>query len=103
MASYITIHAAKPGFMYNSDGSLRQFGVGRKFTTVIPAWLVAILMAIFLYGGAPLAAYAVANDPVCLCFVIILQLCDDKLKNIKPWPIITSLCILAVPWLLPFS
>jgi len=52
VASYIIIHAAKPGFMYNNDGSLRQFGVGRKFTTVVPAWLVAILMAIFSYMAA---------------------------------------------------
>lgn len=52
VAFYITIHAAKPGFMYNNDGSLRQFGVGRKFTTVVPAWLVAILMAIFSYMAA---------------------------------------------------
>ena len=52
VASYITIHAAKPGFMYNNDGSLRQFGVGRKFTTVVPAWLAAILMAIFSYMAA---------------------------------------------------
>lgn len=49
---YVVIHAMKPGFMYNSDGSLRQFGVGRKFNSVVPAWLVAILVAIFSYIGA---------------------------------------------------
>lgn len=49
---YASINALKPGFMYNSDGSLRQFGVGRKFNTVVPAWLVSILVALFSYMAA---------------------------------------------------
>lgn len=49
VVSYAAIHALKPGFMYNRDGSLRQFGVGRKLNTVVPAWLVAIFMALFSY------------------------------------------------------
>jgi hypothetical protein len=35
--------------MYNEDGSLRQFGIGFKRKTVIPAWLVAIIIAILSY------------------------------------------------------
>lgn len=40
---------AQPDFLYNKDGSLRQFGIGRKMDTVIPVWLLAILIAIFSY------------------------------------------------------
>lgn len=38
-----------PGFLYNEDGSLREFGVGYKKKTVIPIWLVAFILAIFSY------------------------------------------------------
>lgn len=43
------IHSIQPGFLYNKDGSLRQFGIGRRLTTVLPSWLLAILLAIFSY------------------------------------------------------
>jgi hypothetical protein len=46
---YVTLHMFQPSFLYNKDGSLRQFGVGRKLSTVFPSWLVAILMGIFSY------------------------------------------------------
>lgn len=52
MVSYILLHMMKPSFIYNNDGSLRQFGIGRKLSTVLPAWLIAILMAIFSYLAA---------------------------------------------------
>lgn len=51
VVSFILLNMMKPGFIYNNDGSLRQFGVGRKLGTVVPAWLVAILLAIFSYLG----------------------------------------------------
>jgi hypothetical protein len=38
-----------PSFLYNEDGSLREFGVGFKKKTVIPIWLVAFILAIFSY------------------------------------------------------
>jgi hypothetical protein len=37
--------------MYNEDGSFREFGIGYKKKTVVPAWLVAIIVAIFSYLG----------------------------------------------------
>jgi len=50
---YIILYALvilyKPGFIYNKDGSLRQFGVGLKKKTVIPIWLLAIILAIITY------------------------------------------------------
>lgn len=39
----------KPKFMYLDDGCLRQFGVGFHRKTVLPAWLVAVILAILSY------------------------------------------------------
>jgi hypothetical protein len=46
---YGLINFLKPAFVYNTDGSLRDFGVGFRKTTVIPAWLLAIILAILSY------------------------------------------------------
>jgi hypothetical protein len=43
------IHLLKPGLLYNNDGSFREFGVGYKNKTVIPIWIVAVVLAIFSY------------------------------------------------------
>jgi len=42
-------HYLKPGFAYNEDGGFRPFGVGYRQKTVIPIWIVSILLAIFCY------------------------------------------------------
>jgi hypothetical protein len=39
----------KPNFLYNNDGSLREFGLGSKFKTIIPFWLLSLLLAIISY------------------------------------------------------
>ncbi len=39
----------KPAFIYNRDGSLRTFGIGFKRKTIVPAWLLAIVLAIVAY------------------------------------------------------
>ncbi len=39
----------KPRLLYDTDGSFRQFGVGYRHKTVIPIWLVSIILAIFSY------------------------------------------------------
>ncbi len=49
LAAFAAIQAFKPRFMYNEDGSLRQFGIGFQRKTVVPAWLVAIILAILSY------------------------------------------------------
>jgi len=49
LISFSIIHAFKPSFAYNSDGGFRPFGVGYKHKTVIPIWIIAILLAIFSY------------------------------------------------------
>jgi uncharacterized membrane protein YozB (DUF420 family) len=46
---YSLIIAYKPSFLYNSDGSLREFGVGQSRKTVVPAWLLAIVIGIMSY------------------------------------------------------
>ena len=46
---FFVVQQAKPGFLYNSDGSLREFGVGFKRKTVIPIWLISIALAIISY------------------------------------------------------
>lgn len=43
------INYFKPHFLYNKDGSLREFGIGFKNKTVIPIWLIAIIFAILSY------------------------------------------------------
>ena len=40
---------SKGTFIYTKNGTLRNFGIGRSQSTVIPAWLAAILLAITIY------------------------------------------------------
>jgi hypothetical protein len=46
---FIIFHLLKPGFAYTEDGGFRQFGLGYKQKTVMPVWIVAIVLAIFSY------------------------------------------------------
>ena len=39
----------KPAFLYNKDGSIREFGIGYKNKTILPIWLVSIILGIFSY------------------------------------------------------
>jgi len=39
----------KPHFLFNRDGSLRDFGVGFKKKTVVPMWLIVIIIAVMSY------------------------------------------------------
>jgi hypothetical protein len=48
---FFSINFLKPSFLYNKDGSFRQFGIGYKNYTVVPIWLIAIIIAIFSYLG----------------------------------------------------
>jgi len=43
------INMAKPAFMYNEDGSIKEFGVGFRKKTIIPVWLISIMLAIISY------------------------------------------------------
>jgi hypothetical protein len=46
---FTIFHQLKPGFAYTEEGGFRQFGLGYKQKTVIPVWIVAIVLAIFSY------------------------------------------------------
>ena len=46
---FALINSLKPAFMYNSDGSLKEFGVGYRKKTIIPIWLISIFLAIIAY------------------------------------------------------
>lgn len=47
--SYSVILTIKPNFLFNKDGSLREFGVGFRKKTIIPIWLISIVLAILCY------------------------------------------------------
>jgi hypothetical protein len=47
--AYGIIHSIKPSFLFNKDGSLREFGVGFRKKTIIPSWLMSIVLAIICY------------------------------------------------------
>ena len=46
---FMLIQYMNPSFLYNEDGSLREFGVGYSSKTVLPIWLVAIILGILSY------------------------------------------------------
>jgi hypothetical protein len=46
---FIPIQLLKPGFLYNRDGSIREFGIGYKNKTILPLWLFSIIIGIFSY------------------------------------------------------
>ena len=46
---FAVIQIISPAFLYNEDGSIRQFGLGTKKRTVLPIWLFAIIVAILSY------------------------------------------------------
>lgn len=48
---YSIIMLIKPKIIFKDDNSLREFGIGYKNKTIIPAWLMAILIAILSYFG----------------------------------------------------
>ena len=46
---FIPVHLAQPNFLYNADGSIRQFGVGFRNKTILPIWLLSIILGILCY------------------------------------------------------
>jgi hypothetical protein len=49
LLAFAAIHIYKPILMYTKEGGFRPFGVGYKHKTVVPIWIVAIILAIFSY------------------------------------------------------
>ena len=54
---FMLVQYANPSFLYNDDGSLREFGIGYSSKTVLPIWLIAIVLGILSY----LAVYYVSR------------------------------------------
>ena len=46
---FMLVQYANPAFLYNEDGSLREFGIGYSSKTVLPIWIVAIILGILSY------------------------------------------------------
>ena len=46
---YTLVLSFKPAFIFKKDGNLRNFGIGFRDKTVIPSWLLAIILAIISY------------------------------------------------------
>ena len=46
---FMAIHYIKPGLIYDANGRFRDFGVGYRNKTVIPIWLVTIILSILSY------------------------------------------------------
>jgi hypothetical protein len=49
MVLFFVIQLGVPTFLYNTDGSIRNFGIGYKNKTIFPIWLLAIILAILCY------------------------------------------------------
>ena len=49
IAIFCIIQVIKPSFLYNENGALKKFGLGVRQKTVIPIWLVTMILAIFSY------------------------------------------------------
>jgi hypothetical protein len=43
------VQLIKPSFLYNKDGSIREFGIGYKNKTILPLWLFSIILGILVY------------------------------------------------------
>ena len=43
------VQMLKPNFLYNKDGSIREFGIGYKNKTILPLWLFSIILGILTY------------------------------------------------------
>jgi len=48
---FYVIKLLQPAFLFKPDGSMREFGIGYKNKTILPLWLVAILLSMLCYLG----------------------------------------------------
>ena len=46
---FIIMKLLKPSFIFDKKGGIRHFGIGKTKKTVIPIWLVSMVLAIFSY------------------------------------------------------
>ena len=46
---YGSIQIIKPNCFYNKDGSIREFGIGYRNKTILPIWLLSLVLGILCY------------------------------------------------------
>ena len=46
-----TIQLAKPACFYNKNGSIREFGIGYRNKTILPVWLLSLVLGLLCYLG----------------------------------------------------
>ena len=39
----------QPSFLFTNNGQIRHFGLGKKKSSIIPIWLLVIIIVIFVY------------------------------------------------------
>lgn len=49
MVCFYMLQYMAPSFLYNKEGHIRPFGIGYKNKTIIPIWLMTLIMAILSY------------------------------------------------------
>jgi hypothetical protein len=49
LVSFSLLNYVQPGFLYNNTGTLREFGLGQRRKTVLPIWLLSLLLGILSY------------------------------------------------------
>ena len=49
LALFALFNYIQPGFLYNNDGNIREFGLGNKRKTILPIWLLSIILGILSY------------------------------------------------------
>ena len=49
LSLYFLVIYFKPKLLFNNDNSIRNFGLGYKKKTIVPAWLLAIVLSIISY------------------------------------------------------
>ena len=46
---FSVIQMMKPACFYNKDGSIREFGIGYKNKTILPIWLLSLVLGLLCY------------------------------------------------------
>ena len=46
---FAIIQVIEPAFLYEKDGSLRQFGLGSSKKTIIPIWFLTLILSMMCY------------------------------------------------------
>ncbi len=46
---FVIFTLLKPSFLFTKNGTIRNFGLGKRNATILPIWLFVIIIAIFAY------------------------------------------------------